>query len=1071
MMKDKKVLLVSHEMSYTGAPRSLLQMAGILREIGYDITVWTLQEGNFEQEFEKDGIAVEIVSFPDIVLDKRILILRQFELIIASTIFCASFATYAKQYAKTILYIMEAQNIPDLIEACGLNVADLIKADYVLCVSEYAKRFIEETYQIDNIRVIHNFVDDSFDMIQKKKREEKKTFDFLISGTVEPRKGQKEAIEAFLLLPKEMRKLARLHLVGAMPEWAKSYQEKLQIDTAKGVIYHGEITGRDELLQLYNSMDVVIVASMDEACSLVALEAAMLGKAMILTDCVGAKYLVDSSCLVKAGDCVALSWKMRSLIGDLEKVKSLGERNRRRYLEAGTRIEYKKNILILLEELEAGKGKCKKSKSGWDRLMGKRRKKIYHKNGNKKVSIALICDDNYVMPTSVTIQSIISNAASGYMYQVFVIVIDICDDNKKIFEMLDQERENVTINIVSIGHEFIEKLYNENTEYDTSYMVATTSALAKFKLATLIPEVSKILYLDSDLIVKTDLIDLFNTDISNFYIAAVRDLPQVVFENQLVTMSGNYADYFNSGVMLLNLKQIRENDIENELVKMKKCFTKDTLMDQNVFNTVMKGHIHQLHIKYNVCYTNLARSRGEYKYSSINALYGTAYSSLKDIYMDASIIHFSSKMKPWHIWDTYIADEWLFYYNQLPQNSNKLVRMTRADRISIEKETIAEEIKYLEAELIRKSQFKIIPIVFATNNNYAPYASVAIESVIENASEEYYYDIYVLHNEELLKSQRCRLEDIRGKNYSVSCIDVRKGINELNLYSRAHYSKQMYYRLLIPEILTYYEKVIYLDCDLVTLRDVSELFNTDIEDNIIGAVSNFVTYDFDDYLKSKKFKAMEYVNSGVLIINTKRFINEKVKEKCIKYIQANEDLLCPDQDAINAVCSNNIYYLDDQWNVQRQHFEENKFGQGAKLMPEYRERFLLCADNPYILHFTSGRKPWKNPLLFDAHIFWKYAKKTDFYEEILFGNLNLSLEDKIGCIEKRMKPCNENDTFSNYLLSEMTIKEKRMEEISKELDFFKYSLSETKSSVTYKIGRIITFFPRLIRHIVMKYPM
>lgn len=171
------------------------------------------------------------------------------------------------------------------------------------------------------------------------------------------------------------------------------------------------------------------------------------------------------------------------------------------------------------------------------------------------------------------------------------------------------------------------------------------------------------------------------------------------------------------------------------------------------------------------------------------------------------------------------------------------------------------------------------------------------------------------------------------------------------------------------------------------------------------------------------------------------------------------------------ICANRIYYLDDRWNVQRQHFEDSKFGQGAKLMPEYKNRFLICADNPYILHFTSGRKPWKIPQLAEAHVFWKYARKTDFYEEILFGNVSLPLEGKINRIENRMKPSEENGTFSNYLMSEINNKERQIEEISKELSFFKYSLSATRSSITYRIGRILTFVPRLIRHVLMKYPM
>lgn len=360
-----RILLISHEMTYTGAPGSLLRMAEILREEGFKVEVWTLQAGEFMEEFEKAGIGVKAVSFPEEASEKTTRRIQNFDLVIANTIFCAAFARYAARYTNTVLYIREAQNLPQLIADCGLNEMDLIRAEHVVCVSEYAKTFLRERYQLQDITVIPNFVEDvycksdsrmpkacffrrkSFFSGDKSQR----TIDFLVAGTIEPRKGQKIAAEAFELLPEAERKRARLHFVGPMPEWAAGYQERLCLDSDEKIIYHGEIRDRKMLMKFYESMDVILIPSLDESCSLVALEGAMLGKAMLLTENVGAKYLVDAECIVKTNDSVALCKKMLECIRNPKLLKELGDRNRSRYLEWGTGEKYRRNIKTYLSKI------------------------------------------------------------------------------------------------------------------------------------------------------------------------------------------------------------------------------------------------------------------------------------------------------------------------------------------------------------------------------------------------------------------------------------------------------------------------------------------------------------------------------------------------------------------------------------------------------------------------------------------------------------------------------------------------------------------------------------------------
>ena len=79
--------------------------------------------------------------------------------------------------------------------------------------------------------------------------------------------------------------------------------------------------------------------------------------------------------------------------------------------------------------------------------------------------------------------------------------------------------------------------------------------------------------------------------------------------------------------------------------------------------------------------------------------------------------------------------------------------------------------------------------------------------------------------------------------------DVRKCFEGVNLYSVGHYSRQMYFRWLIPEIFSKYDKVLYLDCDLVVRRNIGELYETNIHDNYIGAINNFLRSNLENYVK------------------------------------------------------------------------------------------------------------------------------------------------------------------------------------------------------------------------------
>lgn len=306
----KRILLVSHEMTYTGAPRSLLNLAKILSALNNSVDVLTLSNGNFQKEYEAAGYSVRLLQPPwdDFIPD-----LKKYDLVIANTVFCLHFAHFAQGYAEVILFLREAQNIHDIAVNCGIHDLLLREIKRIVCVSEYARDYIEQFYHISGIKVLHNYIPDVYRHKLNFSRDKK--VHFMVSGTVEERKQQKTVIDAFRLIPDDLRKKCVLHIVGNNPDWSRYYWETFLPVKDKNIIFHGEISDEKERIALYERMNVFIVASTDEACSLVALEGAMLGKAVIMSDHVGAQYLfgADRRFIFSVGNEKELAWKMRQL--------------------------------------------------------------------------------------------------------------------------------------------------------------------------------------------------------------------------------------------------------------------------------------------------------------------------------------------------------------------------------------------------------------------------------------------------------------------------------------------------------------------------------------------------------------------------------------------------------------------------------------------------------------------------------------------------------------------------------------------------------------------------------------
>jgi lipopolysaccharide biosynthesis glycosyltransferase len=261
-----------------------------------------------------------------------------------------------------------------------------------------------------------------------------------------------------------------------------------------------------------------------------------------------------------------------------------------------------------------------------------------------------------------------------------------------------------------------------------------------------------------------------------------------------------------------------------------------------------------------------------------------------------------------------------------------------------------------------------IPVIFSTDDNYIAYLDVAIASLIENASKMFSYRIIVLNtglrqeNVDLVKRRECA-------GFVIDFVDISREVESIkgrfqNVY---HFSVVTYYRLFIASLFPQYDKVIYLDCDLVVLGDISELYHTRLGDNILAAApEQFVrsTPAFRRYAQEALGVDPDgYVNAGVLVINLKAFRKNRIEERFVELITDFQfDLLDPDQAYLNYLCQDRILVLPNGWNKEPMELD--------------------CEGKKNIVHYALYKKPWQYDDVLDGNCFWNYAARSPFLSRI-----------------------------------------------------------------------------------------
>lgn len=348
----RKVLLVTPELIHTGAPNSLKRIAEILLSQDYYVEVWSDRSGPFMTEFKKMGIEVKIVEQANINRKTVKDDLKKFDIAICNTIVTDAYVRVFEAIIPVVWYIREATNIPDFIRGNKERLETLRNSSGITCVSEYAKKAIKK-YTNMPVNVVHNAVYDRSKWANEHVFAKDEVIRFIQLGTIESRKGYDIFIEAWLSLPEEYKKRSEIYFAGGFISSATSFCRQLfsKIEKEDRIHYLGLLKTEKEKIKSLSDMDVVVVASRDESCSLVALEGAMLSKPLIVTENVGAKYMVDedNGFIVETDNINALCDAYKKMIDMSGELKKMGASSRQKYEKMAGIPVHSRDITKLIE--------------------------------------------------------------------------------------------------------------------------------------------------------------------------------------------------------------------------------------------------------------------------------------------------------------------------------------------------------------------------------------------------------------------------------------------------------------------------------------------------------------------------------------------------------------------------------------------------------------------------------------------------------------------------------------------------------------------------------------------------
>ena len=274
---------------------------------------------------------------------------------------------------------------------------------------------------------------------------------------------------------------------------------------------------------------------------------------------------------------------------------------------------------------------------------------------------------------------------------------------------------------------------------------------------------------------------------------------------------------------------------------------------------------------------------------------------------------------------------------------------------------------------------KIVPIAFCFDNNLVYPASVCLSTLLMNANSDTFYDIFILHSE---KENIDKTDLNKVTHFFQNCrIQYRTvGSTFDDAYEIRGITTPAYYRLLIPELIPEYDKILYSDVDVTFRCDLSDVyFNTDMSGYYLAGVDSLADFQpewtkyYNDIIGIGP-KGVIY--SGNLLFNSRLIRQDGIVDLFKK--QSQNAYVFQDMDVLNIVCRGKIKYMPPSFCLTT-YISEYIIYRKEELLKVWNQEELDDALINGIVHY-NGNKPWKD-MCINFDLWWSSYRKTPFFDE------------------------------------------------------------------------------------------
>ncbi|MDR1467389.1 MAG: glycosyltransferase family 8 protein [Oscillospiraceae bacterium] len=283
-----------------------------------------------------------------------------------------------------------------------------------------------------------------------------------------------------------------------------------------------------------------------------------------------------------------------------------------------------------------------------------------------------------------------------------------------------------------------------------------------------------------------------------------------------------------------------------------------------------------------------------------------------------------------------------------------------------------------------------IPLFMSTDDNYTFATVVSITSALKNANPNTFYKIHVLVPEGNFKScNRSKIKQVQelySKNCEIVIVDMKDDFDSIP--KTDGYSSPAYYRLKIHEIFPGLNKGIYVDVDTVILEDLTQLLDWDMHDYLIAGVPDGQRLNnYENYKKYLGIDGMQnYINSGVMVMQLNGLRESGISEKFNEFIEGKSKLggiPFVDQSVINSALYGKITDLPLKFNTQT-YLPLGKPNEALGYFNIFgEENWMEAVESPAIIHYAGAEKPWNFREGPSFNEWWKYAKDSNVWDEIV----------------------------------------------------------------------------------------